>query len=150
MIKFNVILNNSKWLNNLRNPTIYIERKINKLNKKRNIFRNKIVYCSLLLSGDKEIKKLNEKFRGKKKTTDVLSFPFYEKIELKSQLKINKEIYLGDIIVNYNKIKNRNFKIEFDKLWIHGLTHLLGHDHKKDKDFYNMRNIEKKFLSYIK
>ena len=41
------------------------------------------------------------------------------------------------------------FKLEFNKLWIHGLVHLFGYDHKKDKDFSKMIKIEKKFLSYL-
>ena len=89
----------------------------------------------------------------KNKSTDILSFPFYNKKNLKVELKKNKEIYLGDIIINLNKIKNRHnkkkFKIEFNKLWIHGLVHLFGHDHKKNKDFDEMQKIEKKFLFYI-
>ena len=38
---------------------------------------------------------------------------------------------------------------EFNKLWIHGLTHLFGYDHKKDLDFLKMNKIEKKFISYL-
>ena len=82
-----------------------------------------------------------------------MSFPFYSKKELKNKIKKEKEIYLGDIIVNLNKIKDKNniinFKSEFNGLWIHGLVHLFGYDHKKDKDFYKMLKIEKKFLSYF-
>ena len=96
---------------------------------------------------------MNKKYRKKNKTTDVLSFPFYNKKELQKNLKKEKEIYLGDIIINLNKIKNKKnkniFKIEFNKLWIHGLTHLFGYDHCKDQDFYQMNKIEKKFLSYL-
>ena len=47
--------------------------------------------------------------------------------------------------------KNINFfKLEFDKLWIHGLIHLFGHDHKKKKDFVKMSKIEKDYFKYIK
>ena len=106
-----------------------------------------------MLSGDSEIKKLNKKFRNKNNSTDVLSFPFYNKVEFKKKIKYDKEVYLGDIIININKIKNKNnkvnFRIEFIKLWIHGLAHLFGYDHKKDKDFHNMTNVEKKFLSFL-
>ena len=106
-----------------------------------------------MLSGDSEIKKLNKKFRNKNNSTDVLSFPFYNKVEFKKKIKYDKEVYLGDIIININKIKNKNnkvkFRIEFIKLWIHGLAHLFGYDHKKDKDFRNMTNVEKKFLSFL-
>ena len=107
----------------------------------------------MLLSGNKEIKLLNKKFRKINKSTDVLSFPFQKKDEFKKKLKKEKEIYLGDIIINLNKIKNRKvlkiFKFEFDRLWIHGLVHLFGHDHKKKKDFLKMRQIEKKYFDFV-
>ena len=107
----------------------------------------------MLLSGTEEIKKLNKKFRKKDKSTDVLSFPFYEKKQLNNKIKKEKEIYLGDIIVNLSKIKNKNnrtkFREELNKLWIHGLVHLFGHQHKKDQDFNTMNKIEKKYLKYI-
>ena len=153
MIKVNVISNNIEWRKFLKEPNLYIEKKIKKLNKKNKIFKKKIFFCTLLLSNNKKIKQLNKKFRNKNTTTDVLSFPFYEKSELKKKLKKDKEIYLGDIIVNYNKILNKNnisgFKLEFDTLWVHGLLHLFGYDHKKNKDFLNMAKEEKKFLSYL-
>ena len=41
------------------------------------------------------------------------------------------------------------FKSNFDKLWIHGLTHLFGYDHKREKDFRKMRRIEENYLKYI-
>ncbi len=153
MIKINTISNNISWKHYLNNPNNFIQKKIKNLNKRIKIYKKKSIYCTLLLSGDSEIKKLNKKFRNKNRTTDILSFPFYSKKILKDKLKRNKEIYLGDIIINLNKIKNRHdkkkFKIEFNKLWIHGLAHLLGHDHKKNKDFKSMQKIEKKFLFYI-
>ena len=135
MIKINIIFNNNKWHKYLKDPETYIQKQVFHLNKKFKLYKKKDIFCTLLLSGDKEIRKLNKKFRKKNKSTDVLSFPFYVKNELK-------------------KIKNKtpppNFKIEFNKLWIHGLTHLFGYDHKKDKDFYKMKNVERKFLSFLK
>ena len=153
MIKINTISNNKNWKNYLTNPSVFIQKKIKNLNRRIKTYKRKTIYCTLLLSGDREIKELNKKFRKKNKSTDILSFPFYNKKNLKVKLKKNKEIYLGDIIINLNKIKNRHnkkkFKIEFNKLWIHGLVHLFGHDHKKNKDFDEMQKIEKKFLFYI-
>lgn len=153
MIKINTISNNRTWYKYIKNPDIFIQNKINKLNKKFKKYGNNNIFCTLLLSGDKEIKKLNKKFRNKNKSTDVLSFPFYNKQELRNKLKKDKEIYLGDIIINLNKIKSKNNKIDFklalNKLWIHGLVHLFGYDHKKENDFYSMRKVEKRFLSYL-
>ena len=61
--------------------------------------------------------------------------------------------YLGDIIINFQKVKGKKnlnfFKLNFDKLWVHGLTHLFGYDHKRDKDFKKMHRIEKDYLKYI-
>jgi len=153
MIKINVITNNNEWNLFLKNPNSYIDRKINKYNVKDKKYQKKNIYCTLLLSRNKEIKNLNKKFRKKNKTTDVLSFPFHKKKELKLILNKEKEIYLGDIIVNLDKIKSQknlqNFKIEFDQLWVHGLIHLLGYDHKKDKEYSEMSKIEKKFIELI-
>ena len=152
MIKANVITKNSNWYRYIKNPKSYINRKIKKLNNKNKKFK-KSVYFTLLLSGEKEIKNLNRKFRNKNKATDVLSFPFYPKKELHKRLINETEIYLGDIIVNLSKIKDKkklkNFKNELNNLWIHGLVHLFGYDHKKEKDFLAMKRIEKKYSSFI-
>ena len=153
MIKINVILNNINWKKYLKNPNVYIDKKITLINKKNQLYKKKILICSLLLTNTLEIKKLNKKFRKKNKSTDVLSFPFYDKKKLKKIINRDKEIYLGDIVINLKKIKNKNNKIKFNenlnKLWIHGLVHLFGHVHKKNKDFYVMQKIEKKYLKYI-
>ena len=153
MIKINVILNNITWKKYLKNPNSFIDKKLKLLNKKNKLYKKNTLICSLLLSGAEEIKRLNKKFRKKNKTTDILSFPFYEKDQLKVKIKREKEIYLGDIILNLGKIKNKNNKIKFkkelNKLWIHGLVHLFGHQHKKDKDFNTMNKIEKKYLKFI-
>ena len=153
MIKINVITQNISWLKYIKNPNLYIDRKVSKLNIKNKKLINKNIYCTLLLSGEKEIKSLNKKFRKKNRSTDVLSFPFYPKKDLNKRLIHEKEIYIGDIIINLNKIKEKtelkNFKTEFDNLWIHGLVHLFGHDHKKEKDYLIMNKLEKKYSRFI-
>ena len=153
MIKVNVITNSNKWFHYIKNPNNYLERKLSKLNFKSKTFKKNNFFCTLLLSNNKEIQLLNKKFRKKNKPTDVLSFPFQNKHELKKKLKKEKEIYIGDIIINLSKIKNKkelnNFKYEFDRLWIHGLVHLLGYTHKNDKDFLKMSHIEKRYFNFI-
>lgn len=152
MIKINVITNDNNWFRLIKYPINYIRKKISKINRLDKTFYNKKIYCTLLLAGNEEIKYLNKKFRKKKKTTDILSFPFQTKKELNTLLKKEKEIYLGDIIINFHKIKNKSSKIfqsEFDLLWIHGLAHLFGHDHKKERDFLKMNKLEKKYIDFI-
>ena len=154
MIKINVISSNINWFDYIRKPNNYINQKVRKLNSSNRNFFKKKTFCTLLLSDNKEIKYLNKKFRNKNKTTDVLSFPFHTNSELKKMLRKKKEeIYLGDIVINLSKIKgkklSKNFKTEFDYLWIHGLVHLFGYDHKKEKDFLIMKKIEKTFINSV-
>ena len=151
MIKINVITNNIKWFHYIKNPNNYLERKLSKLNSKNKTFKKNNIFCTLLLSNNKEIQLLNKKFRKKNKPTDVLSFPFKEKLEMK------KEIYLGDIIISYdfmNKPKNQNinlFKDKVIKTFIHGFLHLLNFDHIKLRDYKKMFKEEQKiFQSVIK
>ena len=153
MIKVNVIISNNNWLDYLKKPNYYLDKKIEKLNLNLKEFKKNKFFFTLLLSGNKEIKKLNNKYRKKNKATNVLSFPFYTKKELKKKIQAEKELYLDDIIINLNKIENKKiqkkFKMEFDRLWIHGLIHLFGHDHKKDKDFKKMYNVEEKYFNIV-
>ncbi len=81
-----------------------------------------------------------------------MSFPSQNKKDLKILLKSNLEIYLGDIIINLKKINTSSkklFKKRFDILWIHGLIHLFGYDHKIDSNYKKMSAIEKKLLNKL-
>ena len=82
MIKINVITNNKNWLNYIKRPNSYLDKKIKKINLEDKKLKKINIFCTLLLSGNKEIKYLNKKFRKKNKITDVLSFPFYKKKDL--------------------------------------------------------------------
>ena len=153
MIKINVLVSNENWKKLIKNPDQYLKKKLNKLNKKEVFFKKRKIEFSLLLSGNKEIKKINYKFRKKNKVTDVLSFPFYNTKILKKLLNKNKLFYIGDIIINLDKIyklyKNLEFNKNFEKLWLHGFLHLLGERHKLNKDYIKMVNLEKKFFKYL-
>ena len=92
MIKVNVINNNISWFRFIKDPSRYIDKKIKKLNYKNKKLKKNRIFCSLLLSGNQEIKNLNKKFRKKNKSTDVLSFPFHKKERLKLILKKEKEV----------------------------------------------------------
>tara|TARA_B110000967_G_scaffold46109_1_gene46452 strand:- start:1778 stop:2245 length:468 start_codon:yes stop_codon:yes gene_type:complete len=154
MIKANVLVNNKDWKKYIRNPNTYLKNRLKKAEKKISLFKKNKLNFTLLLSGNNEVKKLNKKFRKKNKTTDILSFPFHEKKILhKLIINNNTNIYLGDIIINLNKIikesQKQNFSIVFDKIWIHGLTHLLGHRHKSNQDFSIMHKFESKIIKSI-
>ena len=141
MISINVFSEEKAWSKRLKNKDIFF-KKICKAFPKKYKFLNKKVTFTLLLSNNKNIKNLNKVFRKKNKSTDILSFPLDKKI------KIKKNTYLGDIIISYNYLDKpksqdlKSFKEKVAKILIHGFLHLLGFDHKKNKDYSKMLKEE--------
>ena len=141
MINVNVFSEEKSWSKRLKNKSLFFKKVCKALPKKYQ-FSNKKVSLSLLLSNNKNIKRLNKNFRNKNKSTDILSFPSNKKI------KISKNTYLGDIIISYeylDKPKSQDlklFKEKVIKLFIHGFLHLLGFDHKKNNDYSKMLREE--------
>ena len=151
MIKIEVLIKDKNWKKYLSNPNRYLNYQAKKINLKK-YFRSKLINISILLTGNNDLRLLNKKFRKKNKTTDVLSFPSYDQNTIRTELKSQKNLYLGDIALNLYKIdrgKNK-FKSEFDKLWVHGLVHLMGYKHYKNKDFFKMKKIEDKIIKQLK
>ena len=74
MISVNVFSEEKAWSKRLKNKDIFF-KKICKAFPKKYKFSNKKVAFSLLLSNNKNIKKLNKVFIKKNKSTDILSFP---------------------------------------------------------------------------
>ena len=150
MINAEVILEYNLWSKKLKKPKIYLNEKLGKISKFLP-YKKKIQMFTILLTNNNKIKNLNFKFRKKNKKTDVLSFPFWNIKEIKKNK--DKKLYLGDIAISYQYVKSRskftNFNFEFDKMWLHGYLHLLGYDHKKNKDYYRMKKIEDKLLKYL-
>ena len=149
MIKANVVLDNPIWEKKIKKPNNYIKKRLTILSK-LSPFKNKIQEFTLFLTNSRKMKDLNNKFRKKNKTTNILSFPFYKRNEIKKKIKNEGRIYLGDIILNFYKIKKKarknEFEKEFNKLWIHGLLHLLGYQHDTNKDFCEMRKLENRIF----
>ena len=149
MISVNVFSDEKAWSKRLKNKDIFF-KKICEAFPKKYKFLNKKVTFTLLLSNNKNIKKLNKVFRKKNKSTDILSFP------LDKKLKISKNTYLGDIIISYNYIEklrsqdSKSFKEKITKLFIHGFLHLLGFDHEKNKDYSKMLREENLLFKSVK
>ena len=151
MINAEVQLESNNWNKIIKNPKKLILETIKKFPKDYK-FLNKRIYITVLLTNNKKIQLLNKNFRKKNKPTDILSFPFFDKQDLKKNLK-NKKIYLGDIAISYEEFlkKNRDdYKNGFIKIFIHGFLHLLNFDHKSNKEFKKMRLIENKLFQKVK
>lgn len=97
--------------------------------------------------GDARMKTLNMLYRGKDKTTDVLSFSVQEGALIQSDT-----VDLGDVFINYAQIKRQakrfdvTFKEEFVRMLVHSVLHLLGHDHVKKKDAKLMFSLQEYYV----
>ena len=149
MISVDVILESNLWKKKIKKADVFFNSLVKVFPKKYRFIKKK-VSLTILLSNNKNIKKLNKKFRNKNKATDVLSFPSEKKINIK------KSPYIGDIVISYdfmNKPKALSileFKNKVTKIFIHGFLHLLGYDHIKLKDFKVMLIEEEMIYQTIK
>lgn len=82
---------------------------------------------ALVLTGDRAVRALNARYRGKDKPTDVLSFP-----------GPGGQEGLGDIVISVETAARnarglgRTLPQELDVLTLHGFLHCLGYDHETD------------------
>jgi probable rRNA maturation factor len=149
MISIDVVSESNLWSKKIKKTNVFFNSLVKDFPKKYRFIKKK-VSLTILLSNNKNIKKLNKKFRNKDKATDVLSFPSEKKINIK------KSPYIGDIVISYdfmNKPKVLSileFKDKVTKIFIHGFLHLLGHDHIKLKDFKAMLIEEEMIYQTIK
>jgi len=96
---------------------------------------------SIVLVGSGKMRKLNKQYRGKNRTTDVLSFEGTKLSEFKIPRGIETE--LGEIVICLREVKknakkfNSVFETELARVLIHGILHLLGYDHQKMEEKQN-------------
>lgn len=97
---------------------------------------------SVAFINDIRMKQLNELFRGKKSTTDVLSFP-HEPDEFDPD-----QNNLGDIVISAEQAAKQaaenglSLEVEIKQLILHGVLHLCGYDHETDNGEMNARELE--------
>ncbi len=89
---------------------------------------------NLILTDDSEIRRLNKQWRHIDRRTDVLSFSQWEGDETYRSAHPGRQV-LGDVVISLPTAMRQavrykhNIEQELDRLVIHGLLHLLGHDH---------------------
>jgi len=103
------------------------------------------------------IRSYNKKFRKKDAATDILSFPYHSELKPGNEIivKSEEDKNLGDIIISleFAKKNAKEWDVSFSKiidiLLVHGISHLLGYDHKTEKDHEIMRAYEQKLLQIV-
>lgn len=103
---------------------------------------------SVVLCDSAAIRRINRRWRGKDKATDVLSFPQQAIIAGKPP----QAGPLGDIIIALPVARRAarelglEFADHFSHLLLHGLLHLLGYDHVRERDARVMESLERRML----
>jgi probable rRNA maturation factor len=101
------------------------------------------VELSVVLSDDAFVRQLNHKYRGKDKPTNVLSFPSGDASSL------------GDVILAFETVaqeavaQQKTFRDHATHLIVHGVLHLLGHDHEDEREAQAMEQYEIKILKKL-
>lgn len=100
---------------------------------------------------DRRMIELNHVFRGKKRTTDVLSFQQeLEEFEVQPPATVDgsDKTFLGDIVISVEQAARQaaenglTLEAEIKQLILHGLLHLCGYDHETDDGEMNARELE--------
>lgn len=97
---------------------------------------------SVLLTDDMRMRELNRGFRGKRKTTDVLSFPAPAVPGLPAKYQ-----HAGDLAISIEvagqqaEAFGHTLEIELRVLMLHGLLHLAGFDHEADAGEMRAREL---------
>ncbi|MEY3393536.1 MAG: hypothetical protein RL498_471 [Pseudomonadota bacterium] len=155
MVKVNLVIEYKSWKSRYPKVNLFLKKSIKKI--LLSIFPSRVMACeiSILLTGTKNMKNLNKKFRKINKDTDVLSFPAEDKNFFKKDLKLKKKVYLGDIALSYQYIEaiikkeNINFDDYFKKMLVHGVLHLIGYEHDSFKKYKKMNLLEQKIIRNI-
>jgi probable rRNA maturation factor len=124
---------------------------------------------SISLVDDERIRALNREHRGKDKPTDVLSFPLYdpEDPSMKPCAEVSKhqgdngrddgapERLLGDVVISIDTARRQAAEYdaplenELHRLLIHGILHVLGHDHEEAEERAAMEAEERRLAAAI-
>lgn len=109
---------------------------------------------AFLLTGDTEIRRLNRQYRGKNKPTNVLSFPMTpEHGPAAPETSRAAPLHLGDVALALETVRReakeqgKTVRSHMSHLAVHGVLHLIGHDHQDDAEAEAMEALERRILA---
>ena len=115
-----------------------------------------IASVSVHFGTDDEVQALNRDYRHKDKPTNVLSFPMIDRDDFAALANTDDgEVLLGDIMLAYQTCareaeeKGIALGAHATHLALHGMLHLLGHDHIDEADAEIMEALEVKALANL-
>ena len=113
------------------------------------------VELSVRLTGDEQVRALNEQWRGKDVPTNVLAFPMAEPEELQAACRDGPGLMLGDVVLAHGvcaaeaEAKGVAIADHAAHLLVHGTLHLLGEDHCDEQSAARMEEREVRALARL-
>jgi len=114
---------------------------------------------SVTFVGLDEIHELNREYRQVDRPTDVLSFPQFDREELRYYIEepdeTPDELMLGDVVICKDKAEEQarefghSFTRELIYLFTHSVLHLLGYDHEEEDEKRQMRDREEEIMDEL-
>ena len=148
MIKINYNVDEKSWKKNFPQFKKYISKTVEETISAVDTKISQNISITFFLTSNKKMRELNLKFRKKNNSTNVLSFPM--------QTFFNDSYLLGDIVLANKTLIKESIEqkiTRYDhlcKMTIHGMLHLLGYDHKTDKQFKQMNKFEELIYRSVK
>jgi probable rRNA maturation factor len=104
----------------------------------------------VIFTDDARIRELNAGWRGKDKATNVLSFPAFPETKSGPLPPLLGDIVLAaETVAGEAALEDKPFENHISHLVVHGLLHLLGHDHETDAEAEEMEALERRVLARL-
>jgi probable rRNA maturation factor len=101
---------------------------------------------TVALVGGREARALNRRFRGKDYATNVLSFA-YEPLPGETAAPLGDLVLCPSVIAREARRQGKRLSHHYAHLTIHGVLHLLGHDHQTARQAQRMEALETQLLA---
>lgn len=143
-----IVVMETRWLDDLPRVRALVRRCVAATLKTMRIRMSTAgVSLSVALAADRQVRVLNRDHRGKDAPTNVLSYPDT------SPRRRGQPRQLGDIVLALQTVRReartqrKTFEHHVAHLVVHGVLHLLGHDHMNDREASAMETIEVEVLA---
>jgi len=101
---------------------------------------------NILIVGTRAGRRFNREFRNRDYATNVLSFP-YEPMPGEHSGLLGDLVICAPVVAREAREQRKEARDHFAHMTIHGVLHLLGHDHERDADAERMEALERRVLA---
>lgn len=156
-VAVDILIEAPAWLDALPSAEAVVERAAAQAFAQATTPDDRTWECAILLADDERLRALNRQFRGKDKATNVLSFPANRhdgnySDELQVVPADDEPLQWGDIAIAYGvtaaeaREQGKTLANHLSHLVVHGILHLVGHDHEQPEEAERMEALERQIL----